>query len=86
MKGLCYTSDGQDRYFDSTMLRQKFKMSKSRLQKEMQDFVLTPTDYIHYKNQLLYTEDCILRLIIFIILNRIKKTRKNTTLDGLAEN
>ena len=56
------------RLYDSYMLRERLKMTKPTLQRELNRYNFTTDDYIVYQNKFLFKEDSIVKFIESIVL------------------
>ena len=57
--------------YDTNMMRETLKVSKSFLIKEMKKYNFLETDYVRYKNQILYTETSFFEFIEYLVKNRL---------------
>lgn len=57
--------------YDTNMMRETLKVSKSFLIREMKKYNFLETDYIRYKNQILYTETSFFEFIEYLVKNRL---------------
>ena len=64
------THTGETMY-DTNMMRETLKVSKSFLIKEMKKYNFLETDYVRYKNQILYTETSFFEFIEYLVKNRL---------------
>lgn len=72
-----------ERLYDSYMLRERLRMSKSKLQKELNKYDFTHDDYIMYKNQFLFKENSIINFIESIVLRRYLINKRKITNESL---
>ena len=56
------------RLYDCYMLRERLKMTKPTLQRELNRYNFTTDDYIVYQNKFLFKEDSIVKFIESIVL------------------
>lgn len=53
------------------MMRETLKVSKSFLIREMKKYNFSETDFVRYKNQILYTETSFFEFIEYLVKNRL---------------
>ena len=73
---IAYINENQDRLYDSHMLRERLRVSKSKLQKLLEQFDFIRGDYVIHQNKFLYTEDSIVRFLEFMVLKKNLNQRK----------
>lgn len=56
-----------DRYYDTTMLHNILKVSKSKLKRDMLDYGFKDTDYLIYNNRFLIKEDAVIAFVSNLI-------------------
>lgn len=64
-------TDTGETMYDTNMMRETLKVSKSFLIREMKKYNFLETDYIRYKNQILYTETSFFEFIEYLVKNRL---------------
>jgi len=73
---IAYINENQDRLYDSYMLCEKFRVSKSKLQKLMEQYTFSHNDYVMHQNRFLFREDSIVRFLEFIVVKKNLNQRK----------
>ncbi len=74
-----------ERLYDSYMLRERLKMTKSKLQKELSKYQFTNEDYVIYKNQFLFKESSVVKFIESVVLKRYLLNKRKFTDDRLRQ-
>jgi hypothetical protein len=74
-----------ERLYDSYMLRERLRMTKSKLQKELSKYNFTSEDYVIYKNQFLFKESSVVRFIESVVLKRYLLNKRKFTDDRLKQ-
>ena len=78
---IAYINENQERLYDSYMLRERFGVSKSYLQKLMEQYEFKSNDYLIHQNKFLYTEESIVRFLEAMVmkkhLNHTKQISEN---------
>ena len=64
-------TDTGETMYDTNMMRETLKVSKSFLIREMKKYNFRETDYVRYKNQILYTETSFFEFIEYLVKNRL---------------
>ena len=64
-------TDTGEKMYDTNMMKETLKVSKSFLIREMKKYNFSETDYIRYKNQFLYTETSFFEFIEYLVKNRL---------------
>lgn len=80
---IAYINENQDRFYDSHMLRERLRVSKSKLQKLLEQFDFVGGDYVIHQNKFLYTEDSIVRFLEFMVVKKNLNQRKQINQQSL---
>jgi hypothetical protein len=74
-----------ERLYDTYMLRDRLRMTKSKLQKELSKYNFTSEDYVIYKNQFLFRESSVVKFIESVVLKRYLLNKRKFTDDRLKQ-
>lgn len=77
--------ENNERLYDSYMLRERLRMSKSQLQKELNKYDFTNGDYILYKNQFLFKENAIVNFIESLVMKKYLLNKRRITSESLNQ-
>jgi hypothetical protein len=73
----------KERLYDSYMLRERLRMTKTTLQRELNRYNFTTDDYIIYKNQFLFYENSVVKFIESIVLRKYLLDKRKITNESL---
>lgn len=77
--------ENNERLYDSYTLRERLKMSKPRLQRELSKYNFTSEDYVLYKNQFLFKENAVVNFIESIVMKKHLTDRRKINNEGLNQ-
>ena len=81
---IAYINEKEDRLYDSYMLTERLRVSKSKLQKLMDQYTFSRNDYVIHQNRFLYTEDSIVRFVEFLVMKKNLNQRKQFSQTALG--
>lgn len=81
---IAYINENQERLYDNYMLRERLRVSKSKLQALIDQYNFSPKDWVIHQNKFLYTENSVVSFIEHLVLKRHFNQQRKISNDALV--